>query len=1563
MEHQNTDSGDIARLKSLLSDWKHSNFQESQPQAMSQSILSMMEQYSQPGLAERVPKKLWHDLLDTTGGHHFLQQLGDRDSRYRWAEAVFRIIRLSGYTLNHMFQRSLKQVPKRILFHEINGSESSTWTYEQINRHIREIATVFYTSIEDTPRVAIFSDNSVESACCDLACLLYDILNTPLNVYFDAEILRNIFNHLKINIVVTDTVERLKLLEEIREQCEHPFLIFVTEAICKENETTRFLGKSCKRVHMKEAGQILNHRKKRDLNQVATIMFTSGSTGKPKGVCFSIYNLVTKRFARAAALPAVGDHEVLLCYLPLYHTFGRFLDLLGSIYWQGTYTFAGNPSSETLLTLFPKINPTGFISVPLRWSQLYERCLEKIDPIPDDQLQEIAFRSVIGSRLRWGLSAAGYLDPKIFRFFHQHGVKLSSGFGMTEATGGITMTPPDKYIDNSHGIPLPGSTIRLGRQNEMQVSGPYIARYLDDIDPEGHIPYPDSPKEPYWLETGDLFRVSSEGFYEIVDRVKDIYKNNKGQTIAPRKVEKKFINVPGIRRTFLVGDGKPYNVLFIIPNFEDPVLTASESPEQQREYFHQIVASANQDLAPYERVVNFMILERDFEIDRKELTPKGTLNRKIITENFQQQISDLYRSNFVELCFQEKTVRIPRWFYRDLGILEDEIRVSPEGLVNERTGDLLKISILPESGHICIGDLEYIVKEDCIDLAVFSRQPRLWLGNPELVCFCPIKEGWDTPCDQISDHVFRPWDAALCDFPCQEKGLSRITDYHMQQLHQAVSEMIFCDVEKALSAVGKVEIVLKTANDRVADVIRHRLEALARHPEEPLRCLAYKILLLDEPQMDYSKAFPAFINSGLTFLNKETIEEIAFALLEKRRLDALRHRLFNYRLQLGWPVNDSTREQFIKIFQLLVSFVEYHPEFYNSVRAELAGWILHASDPQLAKAANRFFVKLFTNFEARLEENTPDYSEKDWNRRLEFDEALSVSEINRIKKVLIGTTFLKQSIMLAFDETDFDLYQIMVDGIWISRLQSSHYYLLYRMSVNTVDGKHFDLQLVLRETLQETQIKKAVHWLEAIAGYPFDSPVLPPLGCYRQELGARSMVYLNEITVWGKIRQFSSIHFTGGPFTKSETWRKLFVTALSVFYRGWHHSGSQIVPGSVSPTNVVVPELDFRESAKILALVGWREYSDTLSLIQPMVRNFYAKTIANFPWIKAELNIVWIFDACIEALGLENGLQFLQQLKADLSKHRLHYYDSSEFETLLAEYIETHQNEYYMPLPLINAIERYHNWETLNPMATQIAREQTVIEVYHLYRLDRYPEIARYLLYNRTYFDKANRETQEAFDKLIREMSVQRKRPAIQLLELSNLQSTLVDHDDRNVFSRMVFPQYQHRPELEVLKFGESEGEVIVHTTITDKYNSQYIMRAPVAPAEIGQLYRLYFNQNYPKQITEQEKHYIVLDNQERVVAGISYQLQENKAVEIQGTVVTSPLKERGLGTAIIEDFCSRMASQDVRVIKAHFFLQPFYEKLGFRVDKSWGALVKFIAPEKPMETPMDDDIESAQPS
>jgi long-subunit acyl-CoA synthetase (AMP-forming) len=94
---------------------------------------------------------------------------------------------------------------------------------------------------------------------------------------------------------------------------------------------------------------------------------------------------------------------------------------------------------------------------------------------------------------------------------------------MTEATGGVTMTPAGEYVDGTVGIPLPGIQIRFAAQGELKIAGPYVARYIDENGGD-EIP-PQDPHEDYWLATGDVFKIHANGYLEIVDRVKDIYKN------------------------------------------------------------------------------------------------------------------------------------------------------------------------------------------------------------------------------------------------------------------------------------------------------------------------------------------------------------------------------------------------------------------------------------------------------------------------------------------------------------------------------------------------------------------------------------------------------------------------------------------------------------------------------------------------------------------------------------------------------------------------------------------------------------------------------------------------------------------------------------------------------------------------------------------------------------------------------------------------------------------------------------------------------------------------------
>jgi len=1496
-------------------------------------------------------RAVWEDYLAVSRHPDFLTALPDAASRNRWAETTFALITRIGFTLEDLLSRRTADDPDRILFREIEVSGSPGWNYAQVRRRVRATAALLLddhlradppagsAQAEAGPRVALFCANGLGTAICDLACLCHDIFITPLNPHFTVDNLVWIFDRLQLTTAICDHPDRLDIFLQVREKVARPFLIYTLNH-CRRvgEEGIKMLSEQVSGLDADRVDTLLAERPRRTLREVATVMFTSGSTGQPKGVAFSQYNLVTKRFARAAALPEVGRDEVMLCYLPLFHTFGRYLEMLGSLFWGGTYVFAGSPSADTLLNQFQEIRPTALISVPIRWVQIRDRVMALIQESGTGRDPEAVFREVVGDRLYWGLSAAGYLDPKVFRFFHRHGVALCSGFGMTEGTGGLTMTPPDDYHEESVGVPLPGVKIRFAENGELQIAGCYIARYLPMDDASGSLAVEDEESDDHWLATGDLFRVLPGGHLEIVDRIKDIYKNNRGQTIAPRIVEALFEQVPGIKRTFLAGDGRSYNTLLIVPDDEDDVLQSLATPEERLGYFQQIVTTANPALASFERVVNFAVLDRDFSADQGEVTPKGSYRRKAIETNFSGVIADLYRTNAQTLRISGYEVRIPRWFYRDLGVLEDAIVVDGTELVNRETGRRLVVQAEAEGG-VRIGDLGYRIDGRLLDLGLIVRQPLLWLANGPLINFGPCRSGWDTELGAFAEQVHLP-EPLPAEATLPETG--RI-DRQLVDVHTLCSRALFGDLGTSLLAIADLDRHLERAGARQGAVIRRRLEALATHSEKQVRCRAYQVLVLDQPVPDYLRYLPAFIDSGKPFLDEESFRAISKATIGPRRLQAFRQRLFTYREHLTWPAPERTRLLFADIFRLLADFGRFHPEFYGPIREELVTWALHGGDPDLAAAARRELEDLVAGFEVSI---ARDYSGSDpaaWKGKIVFQEGLGAEEVDRLESVLIGTTFLKQSVMLAFEGEDLRLDEIGPGGIWVSRIISRFRDSRFRVSINTVGGKHFDLQVFIRLDRDLDLLENTIYRYIQLHGYPFGTPMLPNFGCSRPDLGALSMAYVSDLTVWEKIREFSSVRGPGTTPPSRMRWHQLMVRAMSVVVRGWRNSGRTIIPGLITPNNIVIPEPDFRKGAVQNSLTGWREYEGPLSLIRPLWRNIYQHTISHYPWTREYLEREWIFEAFVEALGVNEAGTWLEELQREISDQGMDELGLG-FQQALTGFKDGLDGLYYQPLALKGAIHRFQEWEIINPDAQFKARLEILEELSRLYRLNREPEIARFTLFRHTYFREAEQGLLDTFDRLLTRMFRHPELRATQMVELSDLQAALTDPDDRTAFNRLAFPLRPGADRVEVRTVGPPDrSQVLVRSTFDDRYGRSYVVEEPAGPAEVGQLYRLFLRAGYPKTPSKSDRYLVAMDEAEQIIGGVVYHELDLGAIFLDGIVVTQALAERGIAAAILQDFCTRQNALGHDTVKTHFFLRRFYQKHGFKVDQRWGGLVRFL--------------------
>jgi long-subunit acyl-CoA synthetase (AMP-forming) len=1540
-----------AQLSLALDGWRTLPADEDAA-TMALALLAAAESALESPAAGEPGRAAWESWLGATRHPRFLTALPDADTRTRWAETAFRVIRATGFSLGDLLAQRVAEHPDRLLFQETSEAGGGGWTYAQVAREVRATAAWLLSAAPAAepdpaavpavpgPRVALLCANGVAAACCDLACLTHDIFVTPLSVQMSTAEIAWAFDRLAVSVAICDHPDRLETLLAVRTRTRRPFLICtLSVSMDAMPPDVVDLDEERARLEPHHVERLVADRPRRAPRDVATVMFTSGSTGNPKGVAFSQYALVTKRFARAAALPRVGDGEVLLCYLPLFHTFGRFLEMLGMLFWGGTYVFAGNPSAATLLNRMREVRPTGLISVPLRWVQIRDRVRELADDPQVEAAPPELVREVVGDRLRWGLSAAGYLEPQVFRFFQRAGISLCSGFGMTEGTGGLTMTPPDDYVENSVGVPLPGVRTRFGEQDELQIAGPYIARYLAEDGPPGCLRVEEPESDDHWLATGDLFRHTTGGHLEIVDRIKDIYKNNRGQTIAPRGVESLFEAVPGIARTFLVGDGRAYNTLLIVPDESDDVLRSLVQPEARREYFERIVTTANSGLAPQERVVDFALLDRDFSLEHDELTPKGSLRRKVIERNFSAVIAGLYRVNARTLQVGDCAVRLPRWFFRDLGLLDDAIHAEENALVNRHTGQRLAVRPAPE-GRVRIGDLEYRLSGREIDLGVLVSQPLLWVANAQLIEFGPCRPSLDHDLGPFSEHITLPAGIRPLFGPLSDPGR---VDPLLRDLDRLSRQALFGARHEALAAVAALNGELGRVGQRRGMVIRRRLEALARHPDHGVRCRAYQVLVLDQPVPDYHTYLPAFIESARPFLDDESIREISRKGIEPRRLQALRQRLYAYRTQLSWPAPARTRRVFEDLMRLLADFGIHHPEFYSPIREELVTWSLHDADPALADVADREFTRLAAWFDEQLLLECDSLDPEAWRDRLVFQEGLSVEETERLRQVLVGTTFLRHSLKVAFEGEDLRLADVPAGGIWVSRITSRFRDSRYRVSINTSRGRHFDLQLIIRDDFEQTEQLQTVKWYIALRGYPFALAMLPTLGCCRPELGAISMAYVSDLTVWEKIREFSSVRGPGTTPPSRMRWHQLLVRAMAVVVGGWRNSGRRIIPGLVSPYNIVVPEPDFRQGALQNSLSGWRPYEGPLSLVRPLWRNIYQHTISHYPWTSEYLEREWIFEAFVEALGIDEAMAWFAELQGEMTATDAEQLGLG-FGTALDSFVESLRAQYYLPLDLKGAISRFADWQVVNRQAPARARLEIVEELSRLYRVDRLPDLSRFTLFRHTYFAEAEARTLQVFDRLLERMFRQPQLRATQMVELSDLQSTLADPEDLAAFGRMAFPHRPRTDTVEVRAVGQpGQDRVIVRSAIQDRYGRAYVVGEPSGPSEVGQLYRLFLRAGYPKNISSADRYLVVADETEQIVGGAVYRESDPQSLFLDGIVVSAALAERGLDGAILADLCTRVKALGFGTIKTHFFLRTFFEKHGFRLDERRGGLVRFL--------------------
>jgi long-chain acyl-CoA synthetase len=416
-------------------------------------------------------------------------------------------------------------------------------------------------------------------------------------------------------------------------------------------------------------------------DDLACIIYTSGTGGAPRGV-MQHHGSILCNIEGAARLVAEDfgwDDEVFLSFLPLSHAYehsgGQFLPIMlgGQIYYsEGLDKLGAN---------IEDVRPTIMVVVPRLFELLRARVIKAVHKqgkLPAFLLEQAlrigrreaeGKRSILdrpmtllldrtikpkvqqrfGGRMKALVSGGAPLNPDVGNFFQSLGITLLQGYGQTEAGPVISCNRPRAGIRmDTVGPPLDGVEVRIAEDGELLVRGELVMK--------GYWRNPaetDRVMEHGWLHTGDIGEIDEAGRIRITDRKKDLIVNDKGDNIAPQKVEGMLTLQPEIGQAMVVGDKRPYLVGLLVPDAEwtrewaqakgrdDGALAADP------DYLAALRAAVdrvNAELSVTERVRRFILADEPFAIANEEMTPSLKIRRHVIRQRYGERLDALYKA-------------------------------------------------------------------------------------------------------------------------------------------------------------------------------------------------------------------------------------------------------------------------------------------------------------------------------------------------------------------------------------------------------------------------------------------------------------------------------------------------------------------------------------------------------------------------------------------------------------------------------------------------------------------------------------------------------------------------------------------------------------------------------------------------------------------------------------------------------------------------------------------------------------------------------------------------------
>jgi len=417
----------------------------------------------------------------------------------------------------------------------------------------------------------------------------------------------------------------------------------------------------------------------------ATLIYTSGTTGQPKGCIITHGNLISEVDTLVKAVPEVFDvpEASTLIFLPLAHVFGRLIQVAML---RGEVTIGHCPNPTALLKDLGSFKPTFLLAVPRVFEKVFNGSAAKAheaSPVKGkifdraaataiaysealdhghvskgltikhglfDKLVYSKLRHAMGGRVTHAISGGAALGSRLGHFYRGIGLIILEGYGLTETTAGSTLNLPSALKIGSVGRPLPGTGARIESDGEILLKGPHVfAGYWNNDAATAEAMTSDG-----WFRTGDIGELDGDGYLRITGRKKELIVTAGGKNVAPAVLEDRLRANPIISQCVVVGDNKPYiGALVTLDQDALPQILAATNIESApmsdliqnadvRALVQKAVNAANEAVSNSEAIKKFVILPEDLTIDNGYLTPKMSIRRHLIVQDFAGDIEGLY---------------------------------------------------------------------------------------------------------------------------------------------------------------------------------------------------------------------------------------------------------------------------------------------------------------------------------------------------------------------------------------------------------------------------------------------------------------------------------------------------------------------------------------------------------------------------------------------------------------------------------------------------------------------------------------------------------------------------------------------------------------------------------------------------------------------------------------------------------------------------------------------------------------------------------------------------------